>query len=166
MEQEWVTDEIEAVVSGFFSTHHCLQTAAGIMGELSLSPTRTNGVFRFADGRELVMKRPSWWKRQYELWENGVLSGSSHPRSLFRREIVVQFGGKEFALRPAGFWTRRWHLIDDAGRALLEIRPRGVFRRGAFLTILDAVDVALLIFGYYLVYARWREEAAAAAAAS
>ncbi len=46
---------------------------------------------------------------------------------------------------------------------LLEIRPRGIFRRGALLTILGTVDAALLVFTYYLVYTRWREDAAAAA---
>lgn len=166
MEQEWIADEIEVEVSGFFTTCHRLQTAVGVMGELTLSALRSNGVFRFVDGRELTMKRTSWWRAWHELSEDGVVSGSTRPRGFFRREIVVQFGDREFALKPGGFWTRSWHLIDDAGTALLEIRPQGIFRRGALLTILDAVDVALLVFSYYLVYVRWREERAAAAAAS
>ena len=50
----WATDEIEVGVSGFFTTHHFLQTTANILGELTLPAFRSGGVFRAADGRELV----------------------------------------------------------------------------------------------------------------
>ena len=95
MEQEsWTTDEIEAVVSGFFTTRHSLQTATGIMGELTLLPLRSNDVFRFASGRELMLKRKSWWQSWYELEENGIVSGSTRSHRFFQRETVIQFGGK------------------------------------------------------------------------
>jgi len=164
MEQEsWTTDEIEAVVSGFFTTRHSLQTATGIMGELTLLPLRSNDVFRFASGRELMLKRKSWWQSWYELEENGIVSGSTHSHRFFQRETVIQFGGKEFVLKPAKFWTRYCCLINDTGTPLLEIRPQGIFRRGAWLTILGPVDAALLVFTYYLVRIRWSEQTAAAA---
>ena len=51
-------------------------------------------------------------------------------------------------------------------RTLLEIRPRGVFRRGASLAAMVPVDVGLLVFAYYLVHTRWREDATAAGAAA
>ncbi len=165
MEQEfWTTDEIETVVSGLFTTRHSLQTATGIMGELTLLPLRWNDVFRFVDGRKLVVKRTNWWRGWHELWENEVVLGSARPRGMLRREIIIQFGGEGFVLKPAGFWSRRWYLTDGAGTPLLEIRPRrGIFRRGALLTILGTVDAALLVLTYYLVFTRWRQESAAAA---
>jgi len=160
MNQDWTTDEVEAIVSGFLTTRHSLQTATGIMGELTLLPLRSNDVFRFASGRELVVKRKSWWRGWHELWENGGISGSARPRGFFRRETIIQFGGEEFTLKPAGFWNRNWCLADSAGTMLLEIRPRDMFCRGAWLTILGTVDAALLVFAYYLVYTRWNNEPA------
>jgi hypothetical protein len=58
----WATDEIEVDVSGFFTTHHFLQTTANILGELTLPAFWSGGVFRAADGRELVVERISWWR--------------------------------------------------------------------------------------------------------
>ncbi len=69
-------------------------------------------------------------------------------------------------MEPAGFWSRGWHLIDEAGTTLLEIQPRGIFRRGAYLTIIGPVDADLLVFAYYLVNVRWQEQAAVDSAAA
>jgi hypothetical protein len=49
---------------------------------------------------------------------------------------------------------------------LLEVQPRGIFRRGAYLTILGPVEADLLAFVYYLVNVRWQEQTAAASAAA
>jgi hypothetical protein len=49
---------------------------------------------------------------------------------------------------------------------LLDIQPRGVFRRGAYLTILEPMNIDLLVFTYYLVNARWQEQSAAASSAA
>jgi hypothetical protein len=111
---------------------------------------------------ELTVRRTNWWRRWYELQEREMVLGSARPRGVFRRETIVQFTGQEYVLGPAGFWNRRWRLTNDEGTILLEICSQGLFRRGAHLAILDTVDVALLVFTYYLVHMRWQEEASAA----
>lgn len=161
-QESWVADTIKVTVSGVFNTRHYLEMETGALGELTCFAFRPSGVFRAADGRELTVRRTNWWRRWYELQEGETVLGSAHPRGVFRREIVVQFTGQEYVLEPAGFWNRCWRLTNDEGTKLLDICPRGLFRRGAHLTILDTVDVALLVFTYYLVHARWQEEAAAA----
>jgi hypothetical protein len=162
----WPTDEIEVSVSGAFTTHHRVHMATGALGEFTFPTFRTSGVFRATDGRELTVRRTSLWRGQRELREGDAVLCRAWPRGFFGREIVVQFKGQEYALRPAGFWTRSWRLTDGVYRALLEIRPRGVFRRGAYLTVMVLVDADLLVFAYYLVHMRWQEEAAAASAAA
>jgi hypothetical protein len=114
----------------------------------------------------LVIERASWWRGVYELWEDGVMAGVARPLGILRRENVVRLGGRDYRLRAAGFWGRVWHLLDDAGQMLVEVRPRGIFRRGAVLRILGPVDVDLLILAYHVVNGRWREQTAAAGASA
>jgi len=167
MAQEvWTADEIEVAVSGFFTTHHCLQTATEALGELILSAFSTSGVFRFADGRELVVRRTSWWRGQHELEEDGLVLGAARSRGFWRSEMDIMFQEAAYGLVPADSWSNRWDLVDDAGAVLLEICPRGLFRRGASLTIRGPLNTDLLVFAYYLVNARWQERGAAAAAAA
>jgi hypothetical protein len=165
-QEAWLADEIEVIVSGAFTTHHRLETTAGLLGTFTLPAFSSTGLFHFANGRELTLRRVSWWRGQHELHEGETLLGSSYPQGFFRREIVVLFGEREYRLTPVSFWNRTWHLTDEVGTVLLEIQPRGVFRRGAYLTIFGAVDAALLVFAYYLIHNRWQEEAAAGAAAA
>jgi len=167
MEREvWASGEIEVVVSGFFTTHHSMQTAAGILGEFTLPAFSTSGVFRSPDGRELVVQRTSWWRGWHELREDGVVLGTARPRGFWRRTMSVGFRGLVCELEPMGFWSRGWYLTDEAGTILLEVQPRGFFRRGAYLTIRGAVDADLLVFAYYLVNVRWQEQSAAASGAA
>jgi hypothetical protein len=168
--ETWLADQVEVTVSGVFTTHHHLQTAAGVLGELTMPAVRKRAVFRTAEGRELVIERTSWWRGTYELQEHGVVLGRARPLGLLRRENVVRFADRDYRLRAAGFWGRVWHLVDDRpadrGEILVACHPRGVFRRGAILRILRPVDLNLLAFAYHLVNARWQEQSAAAGAAA
>jgi hypothetical protein len=165
-QESWVADAIQVTVSGVFNTRHTLEVEAGSLGELTYFPFRSSGVFQAADGRELAMRKTNWWRRWYELREGETVLGNARPRGFFRREIMVQFKDQKYMLKPASFWNRCWYLTNNEGAMLLEVCPRGFFRRGAYLTILDTVDVALLVFTYYLVHMRWQEQSAAVAAAS
>jgi len=162
----WTSGEIEVAVSGFFTTHHRMQTAAGVWGEFTLLAFSRSGVFRATGGRELVVERTSWWRGWHELREDGIVLGTARPRGFWRRTMSVGFRGRMYELEPASFWSRGWRLIDEAGMMILEIQPRGFFSRGAYLTIMGPVDADLLVFTYYLVNVRWQEQAAASAAAA
>ncbi|MGD2177198.1 MAG: hypothetical protein PVG71_05185 [Anaerolineae bacterium] len=166
--ETWLADTVEVTVSGVFRTRHLVQTATGILGELTMPALRRKAVFRTAGGRELIIERTSWWRGTYELREDGAVLGTARPLGIFRRENVVRFGDHDYRLRAAGFWGRIWHLVDDGpaaeGEIVVAFRPRGVFRRGAILQILSPVDLHLLVFAYYVVNARWQEQSAAAGA--
>lgn len=158
----WTADEVEVDVSGLFTTYHRLLGEAVVLGEFTFPAFSTSGIFNATDGRELVVKRTSWWRGWHEMREGGIVLGTACPRGFWRRTMSVGFLGAMYELAPAGFWSRAWNLIDEAGMPLLEIRPRGIFRRGAYLTILGPVQVDLLVFTYYLVNVRWQEQSATA----
>jgi hypothetical protein len=164
--ETWLADQVEVTVSGLFTTHHLLRTATGVLGALTLPVMRLKGVFRGADGRELVVKRTSWWRGTYKLHEDGDLLGTARPLGIFRRENTVTFDDQTYRLSAAGFWARIWHLKNDAGEVVVEVRPRGALRRGATLRIVRPVDLALLVFTYHLVNARWQEQTTAVSAAA
>jgi hypothetical protein len=164
--ETWLADQVEVTVSGVFTTHHHLQTATGVLGELTMPALRRRAVFDTVDGRQLIIEQTSWWRGSYEIREDGTVLGTAQPLGIFRRENVVRFGDRDYRLRAAGFWGRIWHLVDNAGEALIEVQARGVFQRGAVVRILRAVDVDLLAFTYHLVNARWQEQAAVAGASA
>ena len=167
MEREfWTGGEIEVDVFGFFATHHHMQMMKGTLGEFTFPAFGTSGVFRFDSGRELVVGRTSWWRGWHELRGNGIVLGTARPRGFWWHTLDVGFRGQMYELAPASFWSRGWHLVDGTGVILVEVWPRGFFRRGAQLVVKRAVHTDLLVFTYYLVNARWQEQAAAGGAAA
>ncbi|OQY20873.1 MAG: hypothetical protein B6I34_08195 [Anaerolineaceae bacterium 4572_32.1] len=76
-QEAWMINEIDVIVSGLFTTHHYLQTATEVLGELTLPAFSKSGVFRTADGRELMVGRTSWWRGWHELRAGG--KGATQP---------------------------------------------------------------------------------------
>jgi hypothetical protein len=160
----WLLDEITVEVSGFFTTHHYLQTSSGILGEFTFPAFSQHGVYRTLDGRELLMQKTHWLGTAHELIEGEIVRGWADRPGLFRRDLVVQFDGREYSLEPEGLLSQGWFLFSDERNRLVEIQPRGIFKQGAFISITGAVDADLVAFAYYLVYMRQQEDAAAVAA--
>ena len=159
-------DRPEFVVSGLFTTRHRLETAAGVRGVFTFPALRSLGLFHTPEGREWIARRTSWWRGEYELREGETVLATARPRGFLRREVEVTFGDRSYTLQPVRFWGRAWRLCDEAGAPLLEVHPKGVFRREVRLEVMSPVDLPLVVFTYYLAYTRWQEEAAAAAAAA
>jgi len=159
-----LAERVEVSVRGFFTTHHRLQAGAGDLGELVLNGFRRCGRLLTADGRELQVCQTNAWRGWHEMRQGDAVLATARPRGAFRRQVDIEFGGQAFVLEPVSAWRSDWRLVDAAGALLLEVRPRGIFRQGAFVDVHGAVDADLLAFVYYMVYNRWREAAAAAAA--
>lgn len=165
-EEEWVTDQIEVTVSGFLTTRHSMQVGTDVLAGFTLHAFRRTGELLLANGRELTVKQTSIWKGTHEMREGGVLLGHAQTRGVFKREVDIEFGDQQYVLIPGSLWKRNWVLVDAQGIELLDLRPRGAFRRGALLTVLAEVEIDLLAFAYYLVHKRWEAESAAASGAA
>ena len=164
--ETWLADEVTVTVSGILTTHHVLRTATGTLGSVTVPALKMTGTFHAVDGRELTVKQTNWWRGTYELREGETILGVAHPRGAFRRQNTVQFGDHTYQLRPAGFWGRVWLLLDQAGYLVLSLGARGVFLRGATLRVVQSLDLDLLVFTYYLVNARWKEQSGAIGASA
>jgi hypothetical protein len=164
----WTGDEIEADVRGAFTTHHRLHAASGELGTLTLPAFSYRGIFRFVDGKEIVVERTSWWRGWHEMRVDGIVVGTARPVGFWRQKMSIGFRGQVYELVSVNWWGRGWRLLEDGDddRAVIEVQPRGVLRRGAYLQSFVPVPTDLLVFVYYLVNARWQEQASAAAASS
>jgi hypothetical protein len=85
---------------------------------------------------------------------------------MLRRDIAVQFDGRDYWLEPEGILKQGWLLLDAERRILIEIQPRGVFKQGAYLMLRAPVELDLVAFAYYLVHMRRQEDASVVAATS
>ena len=158
-----VRGEMEVDTWGCFTTHHQMKTRTQILGELTLPAFDRGGTFLFADGRELVVGKTSWWKGWHELRENGIVVGSARPLGFWAQRIGVGFRGRMYELVSAGFWSDGWDLLDESGMKILEIRRRGFFRRMVDLLAHEEILPDLLVFAYYLAHVRWQEQTAVVA---
>ena len=164
-QETYLTNEIEILVEGFFTSHHYLTTPAGELGEVTARSG--SATFTAADSREFEIQRTSFWRGWYELRQNGIVIGGAVPEGFWRRTFQLGYRGLEgYVLEPTSVWNRSWRLVDPSGTALLDLEPRGVFKRGARVAVLGEVDLELLAFTYYLVNVRWQEQHAAASAAA
>jgi hypothetical protein len=162
----WMLGEIEVEVTGLFTTHHHFQTEAGTVAEFTFPAFAQDAVYRTAEGRELVMRKPRLLGTMHELLDGKVVRGTADRAGFFRRDLIIEFNGEEYWLEPEGAFKWGWFLVDASGRRLIEFQPRGVFKQGAHITITSVVYADLVAFAYYLVHVRKQEEAAAASAAA
>ncbi len=154
---------IEVEVTGFFTTHHRLQAGWGELAELTFPAFSQCATYQTLDGRQVTMQKRHWLGTAYEIVDGGVVRGSADRPGLFRRDMAVQFDGRDYWLEPEGLLKQGWFLLDAERHVLLEIQPRGVFRQGACINVHSSIELDLVAFAYYLVNMRQQEDAAVAA---
>lgn len=160
--KEWKADLVEVTVSGVIQTEHVFNTAGGILGVLTMKGVKSQGAFQGVEGGEVQLSRTNFWKSQYALLERGTELGSAKPPRAISRAFAVEYHGDQLVLIPGKGLTRIWRLLDDQGSVICELKPRSAFKRGALIQIFSSVEVKLLVFVYYLVFIRWREQSSAA----
>jgi len=161
---ELKADMIEVAVSGTFKTEHVFNSSGGVLGVLVIKGSKGEGMFQGADESRLEFKKPSVWKSHYELHDGTAIIGTAHPPKKLKRAFEISLDGETFSLSPGGSKMRSWTIRNAGEQQICEILPRGGFKRGAILRIGAEIPLKLLVFGYCLVFKRWQEENAAAAA--
>ncbi len=164
--QTVAVDQIELVPSGFFTVHYDFRSPAGLLGVLTVPAFRRDSTFRDADGREWTMRSRSLWRNEYGMYLEGEAVAVARPRGFWKSSLDVFFPDQSCLLEPTRWWSDRWRLSGADGSPLLEIRRRGALRQGLIAELLGPLRVEQIAFACYLVLARWRERAAAAAASA
>ncbi len=54
-------DIIEVLESENFKTEHVFQSREGILGIMSLKAGKSDGIYKAADGTEMLLKKTSFW---------------------------------------------------------------------------------------------------------
>ena len=165
-EQTATLGTIEVDVTGFFTTHHYLRAGWGELAELTFPAFAQCATYEALDGRKITMQKRHWLGTAYEMVDGDAVRAWADRPGLLRRDMAVQFDGRDYWLEPEGFLKQGWFLLDAERRTLMEIQPRGVLRQGAYLTVHSSIELDLVAFTYFLVQMRQQEDAAAVAATS
>ena len=158
------TDVIAVFESGIFKTEHVFGTNTDLLGTLIMNSVKTKGTFTGTEDLSLDFEKIHFWKNQYEIKHGGMVMGSAAPRGVLSRVFILSLGEESYLLSPGKGFSRVWTLRNARGQILCEIKPRGIFKRGAMFRILYQLPITLLVFSYCLVRKRWQDQSAAAAA--
>ncbi len=165
MNKEYFTTDLIAVIeTGIFKTEHVFGTQSDVLGVLTLNAGKSEGTYTDQEDLSLVFEKTSFWKSHYELKQEGAVIASAAPRGGLSRVSIINFEGEPYALLPGKGMSRSWTLKNSQDQFLCEFKPRGMFKRGAMLRILNQVSISLLVFSYCLVIKKWQEQSAAGAA--
>jgi len=165
MNNESVSADVIAVFeSGVFKTEHVFGTNTDILGTLIMNAVKTKGTFTATEDLNLDFEKTHFWKNLYELKQGGVVIANAAPRGTLSRVLILGIGEESYLLSPAKGFSRVWILRNARDHILCEIKPRGVFKRGALFKILNQLPITLLVFSYCLVSKSWQDQSAVAAA--
>ena len=159
--ESFTADLIAVVETGIFKTEHLFGTQSGVLGVLALNAGKTKGTYTGLEDLSLVFEKINFWKSQYELKQEGAVIASAAPRGGLSRVVIITFEGEPYALLPGKGLSRSWTLKNSQDQFLCEFKPRGTFKRGAMLRILNQVPISLMVFSYCLVRNKWQEQSAA-----
>ena len=151
-------DVIEVVEKGFIKTEHVFRTLSEVFGVLNLNAGKSNGSYTGSDESRLRFTKTNFWRSNYDLQQNGAVLGRAAPRGKLSRAFLITFEDEIYGLFPGGGKFRSWIIKNNLDQVLCEIRPRGTFKRGAIITILNPMLYNLLVFSYCLVNKRWQEQ--------
>lgn len=154
-ERAAVANLVTAETSGFFTRHHRLLADGQHVGELVVHWLAARALFTDAEGRQLTMRRTSWWRREHELRDGNRLLATAVTRAL-RRNIEIMFDGEGFELRATNFWGSSWQLLDATGEPVLTLKRQQLGLR-AQIAVQAPAHSDLLAFAYYLLVTRWRD---------
>jgi len=156
--EEMRADLIEVLEKGTFNTEHTFMTSSGMLGVLNLKSGRTEGIFQGADGSNLLFKKTSFWKSNFDLRQGGMILSTAAPRGRLSRALRIDFDSMEYGLHPGGSKLRSWVIKDCQDQVICELDPRGLLKRGALIRIIQEVPLPLVVFAYCLVSRRWQEQ--------
>ena len=150
-------DIIEVVETGFIKTEHVFKTLNEIYGVFTLNAGKSSGSYAGSNGLSLRFTKTNFWRSHYDFQQDGAVLGSAAPRGKLSRSFLISFEEELFGLFRGGK-LRSWVIKNNLDQVLCEFRPRGVFKRGAIITILSPLPFNLLLFSYCLVSKRWQEQ--------
>jgi len=136
-------------------------------GSLRLRGLTARGATAEAGAASWTFDRRRLWKRAIEASDaTGVVVGSFDPRGL-RRGGTLQWGGRDFELRPASWWKERYALVDG-DRELAVLDGKGWGKRPVRITVerLDVVEPGLLLFAAFVVRGLAEDASAATSGAA
>jgi hypothetical protein len=136
------------VPAGFLSRHFELFQDYGRIAVLRMGFWREGCEFVIA-GLPFVIERKSLWRDGFWLKSNGE-TYCDVTKPFWSRQFDVKAGDQTWSLRPAGWFTRMYHVLEN-GRVVGTILPAGWFTRKRTATFSSDVPPPIQVLTMFLV---------------
>jgi hypothetical protein len=140
----------------WFSWNCTVSDESRRVADIRLNWMREKGVLTIEDQTYRVY-REAWMSGAFVIEHAGSVIAQAEKPSMFRRELVIRHAGREYTLRPASIFGRRFVLLQGS-RQIGSLTPRGVFTRKAAADLPHDLPLPVRIFIVWLTVISWRRE--------
>jgi hypothetical protein len=147
---------LQIVPTHWFSWNCTVSDESRRVADITLNWMREKGVLTIEDQTYRVY-REAWMSGAFVIEHAGSVIAQAEKPSMFRRELVIRHAGREYTLRPASIFGRRFVLLQGS-RRIGSLTPRGVFTRKAAADLPHDLPLPVRIFIVWLTVISWRRE--------
>ena len=115
------------------------------------------------DRTDYQMYREGWMSGSFVLERDGSALARAERPSAFRRQFLIRYRDREYALVARSAFRRSFALLDGS-QEIGSIEPTGVFTRDATADLPETWPLPLRAFVIWLTMIQWRRDSAAAGA--
>ena len=115
------------------------------------------------DGREWSMERR--FRGGVELLDGDQVVASARRQGFLSARWSVAYDDRVLTLAKAGLFGRTYSVDAEPGGSVGEVRPNGMFSRGAAVTLPPDMPAHIQVLVVALVMAEWRRSSSAASSA-
>ena len=123
---------------------------------IALSWWREKGVLTI-EGATYRLYREAPMSGDFVLEHAGSLLARAEKPSVFRREFVIRYAGREYRLRPGSMFRRAYVLLSGS-RQVGSIAPKSAFTRKAAADLPHDLPLPVRLFIVWLTVISWRRE--------
>jgi hypothetical protein len=149
---------LELVPQGWFSWNFKVLEHGSPVAEIDMSSWGERGELAIA-GAMYRTYRERALGGLFILESNGAQVATAEKPSAFQRSFSLAHEGKNYILKAASSFGRKFVLLDGEGnREIGSIRPAGVFTRKATLELPDELPLPVRVFVLWLTLILWKRQ--------
>ena len=147
---------LTAVPRSLFSWDYEIHEDGRHIATIDLSWFREAGEIEMA-GKVFEIGRESIMSGEFFLRARGMNVATVIKPSAFHRSFDIRHDGQAYTLRAASIFERRF-VLEQAGIAIGEVRPLGIFTRKAAIDFPQTLPIAVRIFFAWLAILLWKRQ--------
>jgi hypothetical protein len=148
----------ELVPQGWFSWNFAVLQQGSPIAEIDMSSWGEKGELAIA-GTTYKTYRERLMSGLFVLELNGAQVATAEKPSAFLRSFNVVHEGRNYVLKAASSFGRRFVLLEGEGeREIGSVRPAGLFTRKAIVDLSDELPLPVQVFVLWLTLILWKRQ--------